>query len=95
MQSSLCELTQTALEIYNRFDNRRRMGVEVLLLAMLTNRHSRAFQLPDKYHSPVFVLEMLVSCKHRFQKPDKCYFWSRQSEALLTSTLATAKNLTR
>ncbi len=63
VQSTLSELSQMALDIYNRFDNRRRMGVEVLVLSMLATKHSTWFAVPDKYHSPTFVLEMLVSCR--------------------------------
>ena len=27
-----------------------------------------------------FVIDMLVSCRHRFQKPSAAAFWSKQSE---------------
>ncbi len=47
----------------SQFDNRRRMGVELCVLSLLCGRRSSAFAVPDKYHSPTFVLEMLVSCK--------------------------------
>lgn len=60
---SIEALARTALEIYNRFDNRRRMGVEVIVLSMLVTKYSTWFEVPDKYHSVVFVLEMLVSCR--------------------------------
>ena len=33
--------------------------------------------------------------RHRFQKPKKNYFWSRQTEALLASTFQQTRNLTR
>lgn len=95
VQTVIDDLLRTALEIYNRFDNRRRMGVEVLVLAALANKNSTWFEVPDKYQSNVFVLEMLVSCRHRFQRPEKSYFWSRQSETLLISTFNQARHLTR
>lgn len=37
----------------------------------------------------------LQSCRHRFLKPDKCYFWSRLSESLILSTLGSVRNLTK
>ena len=63
VNSALEDLAKTALDIYNRFDNRRRMGVELMVLAMLTTKHANHFEVPDKYHSAIFVLEMLVSCR--------------------------------
>ncbi|XP_059097262.1 uncharacterized protein LOC131891647 [Tigriopus californicus] len=95
VQSALEDLVRTALDIYNRFDNRRRMGVEIMVLAMMLNKHSNWFEIPDKYHSPTFVLEMLVSCRHRFQKPNKCYFWSRQSQRLLSCAFMQTRHLTK
>jgi len=92
--SVLAELAKCALDVYNRFDNRRRMGDEIALLCVLCNRASPVLALPDKYESATFVLEMLVSYRHRFQKPEKNYFWSRQSEALIGSTVASARHLT-
>lgn len=61
VQSALDDLSRIALNIYNRFDNLRRMGVEILVLAMLANKNSQVFEIPDKYDSPLFVQEMLVS----------------------------------
>ncbi len=69
VQSALSDLSQTALDIYNRFDNRRRMGVELIVLAMLASRRATWFAVPDKYHSPTFVLEMLVSCRSEIEIP--------------------------
>ena len=63
VQTALDSLAQTALCIYNRFENRRRMGVEVIVLSMLVTDRSTWFEIPDKYHSPMFVLEMMVSCR--------------------------------
>jgi hypothetical protein len=63
-----------------RYDNRRRMGVELLVLCMLAGPALLAFQIPDKYHASYFVIDMLVSCRHRFQKPSAAFFWSKQSE---------------
>ena len=59
----LDHLSRVALDVYNRFDNRRRMGCEVAVLAMVAGKAAKAFQVPDKYHSRTFVLEMLASCK--------------------------------
>ena len=64
----------------DRYDNRRRMGVEVMVLCMLSSPALTRFQLPDKYHASYFVIDMLVSCRHRFQKPSAAFFWSKQSE---------------
>jgi hypothetical protein len=63
VQPVLDELSRTALDIYNRFDNRRRMGVEVIVLAMIANENATRFELPDKYSSALFVIEMLVSTR--------------------------------
>jgi hypothetical protein len=63
-----------------RYDNRRRMGVELLVLCMLAGPALLSFQIPDKYHASYFVIDMLVSCRHRFQKPSASFFWSKQSE---------------
>ena len=93
VQSAIDELFATALNIYNRYENRRRMGVELIVLCALANKRLSGFQVPDKYQSPLFVLEMLVSCRHRFQKPEKSYFWSRQSEELLMATLSRCRHL--
>eukprot|EP00094_Tigriopus_californicus_P011193 TCALIF_10802-PA protein Name:"Protein of unknown function" AED:1.00 eAED:1.00 QI:0/0/0/0/0.5/0.66/3/0/757 len=94
VQSALEDLVRTALDIYNRFDNRRRMGVEIMVLAMMLNKHSNWFEIPDKYHSPTFVLEMLVSCRaspyayqlHRdFGRPKE---WFIKDSLLFTSPTA-------
>eukprot|EP00095_Tigriopus_kingsejongensis_P005085 maker-scaffold159_size295958-snap-gene-1.28 protein:Tk05085 transcript:maker-scaffold159_size295958-snap-gene-1.28-mRNA-1 annotation:"conserved hypothetical protein" len=94
-RSALDDLTRTALDIYNRFDNRRRMGVELMVLAMMITKHSTWFEIPDKYHSHTFVLEMLASMRHRFQKPDVCYFWSCQSQRLLSSAFQQTRHLAK
>ena len=53
------------------------------------------FQVPEKYHSTYFVIDMLVSCRHRFQKPSAAYFWSKQSEALIMCTFRQTASLAR
>ena len=63
VQTTLDDLAKIALSIYNRFENRRRMGVEIVVLAMLMTEQSTWFEIPDKYHSSLFVLEMMVSCR--------------------------------
>ena len=56
----------SSLEYYpTRYDNRRRMGVEVLVLTMLATPTMTRWELPEKYHSDRFVIDMLVSCRHR------------------------------
>ncbi len=62
--AQLSELAATALEIYNRCDNRRRMGWEIIVLALLASDRSTWFEVPEKYHSRTFVLDMLVSCRY-------------------------------
>ena len=57
------ELASTALEIYNRCENRRRMGFEVTVLSFLINSRSAWLEIPEKYHSKAFVMDMLVSCR--------------------------------
>ena len=52
-------------------------------------------QVPEKYHSTYFVIDMLVSCRHRFQKPSAAYFWSKQSEALIMCTFRQTASLAR
>jgi hypothetical protein len=46
-------------------------------------------------YEPPHQTANLVFLRHRFQRPDKCHFWSRQSEFLLTQTLLSSRNLTR
>ena len=48
-----------------RYDNRRRMGVEVVVLTMLATPTMTRWELPEKYHTSYFVIDMLVSCRHR------------------------------
>ena len=50
-----------------RYDNRRRMGVEVVVLTMLATPTMTRWELPEKYHSDRFVIDMLVSCRHRYR----------------------------
>lgn len=45
------------------------MGVEVMVLSMLAHPAIKKWEIPEKYHNTSFVIEMLVSCRHRFQKP--------------------------
>ena len=78
-----------------RYDNRRRMGVEVMVLSMLATPAMTRWEVPEKYHSTYFVIDMLVSCRHRFQKPNAAFFWSKQSEAILMCTFRQSANLTR
>ena len=66
--------------LFFRYDNRRRMGVEVIVLTMLATPTMTRWEIPEKYHSTYFVIDMLVSCRHRFQKPSAAFFWSKQSE---------------
>ena len=42
------------------------MGVEVLVLTMLATPTMTRWELPEKYHSDRFVIDMLVSCRHRY-----------------------------
>ncbi len=56
VQSALSDLSQMALDIYNRFDNRSRMGVGVTVLSMLAGKRSPWFAVPGKYHPPTFVV---------------------------------------
>jgi hypothetical protein len=63
VRAQIEHLAATALEIYNRCDNRRRMGQEVVVLCFLVTEGTDAFHIPEKYHSNIFVLEMLVSCR--------------------------------
>ena len=51
--------------------------------------------MPEKYHSTYFVIDMLVSCRHRFQKPSASFFWSKQSEAIIMCTFRQTQNLSR
>jgi len=53
------------------------------------------WEVPDKYHSTYFVIDMLVSCRHRFQKPSAAFFWSKQSEAILMCTFRQSSHLSR
>lgn len=78
-----------------RYDNRRRMGVEVMVLTMLASPTITRWEVPEKYHSTYFVIDMLVSCRHRFQKPSASYFWSKQSEAIIMCTFRQSINLSR
>ena len=41
------------------------MGVEVLVLTMLATPTMTRWELPEKYHTTYFVIDMLVSCRHR------------------------------
>ena len=65
-----------------RYDNRRRMGVELMILCMLTSPSLTSWEIPDKYQAQYFILDMLVSCRQRFQKPNAAAFWSKQSEVI-------------
>jgi len=89
------DLLTLALDIFSRYDNRRRMGVEVMVLTMLASPTITRWEIPEKYHSTYFVIDMLVSCRHRFQKPSAAYFWSKQSEAIIMYTLRQSCNLSR
>jgi len=89
------ELLTLALDIFSRYDNRRRMGVEVMVLTMLASPTITRWEVPEKYHSTYFVIDMLVSCRHRFQKPSASYFWSKQSEAIIMCTFRQSINLSR
>ena len=71
------------------------MGVEVMVLSMLATPAMTRWEVPEKYHSTYFVIDMLVSCRHRFQKPNAAFFWSKQSEAILMCTFRQSANLTR
>ena len=42
------------------------MGVEVLVLTMLSTPTMTRWELPEKYHTSYFVIDMLVSCRHRY-----------------------------
>ena len=63
VHGQIAELASTALEIYNRCENRRRMGFEIVVLAFLANGCSTWLEVPEKYHSKAFVMDMLVSCR--------------------------------
>jgi len=89
------DLFALAMDIFSRYDNRRRMGVEVMVLSMLATPAMTRWEVPEKYHSTYFVIDMLVSCRHRFQKPNAAFFWSKQSEAILMCTFRQSANLTR
>ena len=56
------------------------MGVELMVLCMLANPSMTRWEVPEKYRSAKFVTDMLVSYRHRFQKPSAAFFWSKQSE---------------
>ena len=71
------------------------MGVEVIVLTMLAHPAIKRWEIPEKYHNTSFVIEMLVSCRHRFQKPSAAFFWSKQSEAVVMATLRQMTSLTR
>lgn len=89
------DLFSLALDIFSRYDNRRRMGVELMVLTMLATPGMARWEVPDKYHSAYFVIDMLVSCRHRFQKPSAAFFWSKQSEAILMCTFRQSTHLSR
>lgn len=89
------DLFTLALDVFSRYDNRRRMGVELIVLAMLATPGMHRWEVPEKYHSTYFVIDMLVSCRHRFQKPSAAFFWSKQSEAILMCTFRQSSQLTR
>jgi len=89
------DLLSLALDIFSRYDNRRRMGVEVLVLTMLATPTMTRWELPEKYHTTYFVIDMLVSCRHRFQKPSAAFFWSKQSEAVMLCSLRQSLHLTK
>lgn len=91
----ICDLYKLALVIFNRNENRRRMGVELIVLCILTTQNQEVWSLPTKYNESDTILEMLVSLKNRFQKPKVVPFWSRQSEALIVSTLRLTSNLNK
>ena len=63
------------------------MGVEVIVLTILATPTMTRWEVPEKYHSTYFVIDMLVSCRHRFQKPSAAFFWSKQSEVRIRQTL--------
>lgn len=89
------DLLTLALDIFSRYDNRRRMGVEVIVLTILATPTMTRWEVPEKYHSTYFVIDMLVSCRHRFQKPSAAFFWSKQSEAIIMCTFRQSSNLSR
>jgi len=91
----ICDLYKLALVIFNRNENRRRMGVELIVLCLLSTPNQEFWSLPTKYNESDTILEMLVSLKKRFQKPKVVPFWSRQSEALIVSTLRLTSNLSK
>jgi len=95
VQTVLNELFNLAVDIFSRYDNRRRMGVELLQLCMLSSTSQTSWEIPEKYQAHCFVIDMLVSCRHRFQKPNSAAFWSKQSESLLLSTLRQTTKLSR
>ena len=59
------------------------MGVEVIVLTMLAHPAIKRWEIPEKYHNTSFVIEMLVSCRHRFQKPSAAFFWGWLSTKVL------------
>jgi len=89
------DLFALAMDIFSRYDNRRRMGVEIMVLSMLATPSMSRWEVPEKYHSTYFVIDMLVSCRHRFQKPSAAFFWSKQSEAILMCTFRQSSHLSR
>ena len=89
------DLFSLALDIFSRYDNRRRMGVELIVLAILATPGLQRWEVPEKYHSTYFVIDMLVSCRHRFQKPSAAFFWSKQSEEILANTFRQSASLTK
>ena len=89
------ELMALGMDIFSRYDNRRRMGVEIMVLTMLATPTITKWEVPEKYHSTYFVIDMLVSCRHRFQKPSASFFWSKQSEAIIMCTFRQTMNLSR
>ena len=66
MCSLVPALNSVKLLFLDRYDNRRRMGVEVLVLTMLSTPTMTRWELPEKYHTTYFVIDMLVSCRHRY-----------------------------
>ena len=41
--------------------------MEVVVLTMLATPTMTRWELPEKYHSDRFVIDMLVSCRHRYR----------------------------
>ena len=50
--------------------------MEVLVLTMLATPTMTRWELPEKYHSDRFVIDMLVSCRHRY--------WSKTTLTFIT-----------